>query len=240
MIKTVPVISPHSRATIKQAVQLQSLQAQRVMSRSFEKLQQSLFSVSVILRIISDDESEIERIDAFIDEQIEAVESDLANELARLRKILDDNGIEELAAYSKPENMVVEIDSPRANKFLRQVIQLDNLMVLIDTAWLSGEFDDRQKKSASFQWQQRLIKLAGRIIAIEKRARIAASKKGKADEVQANAPADTSEIDADVAAAAAEADKEMPALLGQKKTRAVRAVQDEEEKELEPMAIAHS
>ncbi|MFC1380862.1 MAG: hypothetical protein G8D84_19315 [gamma proteobacterium symbiont of Clathrolucina costata] len=182
------------------------------MHRSFEKLKQSLFSLSVILRIISDNETEIEKIDAYIDEQFAAVETDIAAEQARLKKVLADNGIEDLANYSKPESYEVEIDSPRANTFLRLNSQLDNLMLLIDTAWLCGEFDDKQKKNATFQWQQRLIKLAGRIIALEKRARVAATKKGKDEEVQTHAPVDTSETDAEVAAAAAEADAEMPEL----------------------------
>lgn len=206
------VNSPYSRAVIKRTVEFNSLQAQRVMHRSFEKLKQSLFSLSVILRIIADDESEIEKIDAYIDEQFNSVESDIATEQARLRKVLEDNGIEDLAGYSKPSTYSIEIDTPRAHTFLRLISQLDNLMLLIDTAWLCGEFDDKQKKNATFQWQQRLIKLSGRIIALEKRARVAATKKGKDEEVESQAPVDTSETDSEVAAAAEEADSEMPPL----------------------------
>lgn len=212
MTQTNTVNSPYSRAIIQRTVEFNSLQAQRVMHRSFEKLKQSLFSLSVILRIISDNETEIEKIDAYIDEQFVSAEEDLATEQARLRKVLEDNGIEDLAGYSKPETYKIELDSPRANTFLRLIAQLDNLMLLIDTAWLCGEFDDKQKKNATFQWQQRLIKLAGRIIALEKRARVAATKKGKDDEVQAQAPVDTSETDSEVAAAAEEADADMPEL----------------------------
>ncbi|MCG7878821.1 MAG: hypothetical protein AB2669_07950 [Candidatus Thiodiazotropha endolucinida] len=212
MTQTNTVNSPYSRAIIERTVEFNSLQAQRVMHRSFEKLKQSLFSLSVILRIISDNETEIEKIDAYIDEQFVSAEEDLATEQARLRKVLEDNGIEDLAGYSKPETYKIELDSPRANTFLRLIAQLDNLMLLIDTAWLCGEFDDKQKKNATFQWQQRLIKLAGRIIALEKRARVAATKKGKDEEVQAKAPVDTSETDSEVAAAAEEADADMPEL----------------------------
>ncbi len=190
MLQSNNVNSPYSRAIIRRAVDLKSLQAQRVMHRSFDKLKQSLFSLSVILRIISDDESEIEKIDAYIDEQFASTEQDLALEQARLQKVLEDNGVEEAAQYSRPEHYEIEIDSPRANVFLRMVTQLDTLMSLIDTAWLCGEFNDTQKKNATFLWQQRLIKLAGRIIALERRARIAASRKGKDAEVQEQAPAE--------------------------------------------------
>lgn len=212
MSKSNTVSSPYSRAIIQRSIEFNSLQAQRVMHRSFEKLKQSLFSLSVILRIISDNETEIEKIDAYIDDQFISVEEELATEQSRLRKVLEDNGIEDLAGYSKPEQYNIDLDSPRANTFLRLIAQLDNLMLLIDTAWLCGEFDDKQKKNATFQWQQRLIKLAARIIALEKRARMAASKKGKDDEVQAQAPMDTSETDSEVAAAVEEADADMPVL----------------------------
>lgn len=212
MTQTNTVNSPYSRAIIQRTVEFNSLQAQRVMHRSFEKLKQSLFSLSVILRIISDNETEIEKIDAYIDEQFASAEEDFATEQARLRKVLEDNGVEDLAGYSRPETYKIELDSPRANTFLRLIALLDNLMLFIDTAWLCGEFDDKQKKNATFQWQQRLIKLAGRIIALEKRARVAATKKGKDEEVQAQAPADTSETDSEVAAAAEEADATMPKL----------------------------
>jgi len=204
--------SPHSRAILKRTVELNSLQAQRVMKRSFEKLKQSLFSQAVILRIITDNEAGIEKFDSYISEQFTTTEEDLAKENARLIKVLEDNGIEVQVSYSKPESYKIELDSPRANTFLRLITQLDDLMLLIDTAWLCGEFDDKQKKTATFQWQQRLVKLAGRIIALEKRARISATKKGKDEEVQALAPVDTSLTDPDVAAATDEAAANMPEL----------------------------
>lgn len=193
--------SPYSRAIIERTVSFNSLQAHRVMNRSFDKLKQSLFSLSVILPIISNNEEEMEAIDTFVSEQFSTVEKDLSLAKGQLSKILEDNGIEELAQYSKPEEFRVEVDTPKVNTFLRLVSELDQLMLYIDTVWLCGEFDDKQKKNATYQWQQRFIKLAGRLIAIEKRARVAASKLGKAEEVDEKAPVDNGAIDAEVAAA---------------------------------------
>lgn len=193
-----------SRPQLARTLQFNSLQAQKVIDRSFERLKYALFSTSVILRIISDDEEEIARIDGYINEQFAMVEGELTMAKAQLEKILASNGIGELARYSNPETRTVEVDSPRAGVFLKLVSLLDDLILLIDTAWLCGEFNDIQKKDATYQWQQRLIRLAGRIVAIERRARAAAFNKGKADEVQAQAPADTGETDAEITAAAEE------------------------------------
>ncbi|MBX2808144.1 MAG: hypothetical protein KTR20_05875 [Cellvibrionaceae bacterium] len=205
----------HSRAIIQRKVEFRSLQAQRVMHRSFNKLQQSVFSVSVILKIISDDEDEISKIDDYIDEHFIETEKELTLEQSRIRQILDDNGIEEMASYSKPKAYDVQLDSPRANTFLRLVGHLDALILLIDTAWLCGELTDKQKKQTSFQWQQRLIKLAARIMGLEKRARIAAFNQGKGDEVDAQAPVDTSERDAEMDAEATATLEETMPLLAQ-------------------------
>ena len=145
-----------SRPQLARTLQFNSLQAQKVIDRSFERLKYALFSTSVILRIISDDEEEIARIDGYINEQFAMVEGELTMAKAQLEKILASNGIGELARYSNPETRTVEVDSPRAGVFLKLVSLLDDLILLIDTAWLCGEFNDIQKKDATYQWQQRL------------------------------------------------------------------------------------
>ncbi|MCZ5096726.1 hypothetical protein O5851_25075 [Escherichia coli] len=44
----------YSRPVFKQVLKVNSLQAQRVMERSFERVSNSLFSIDVILRIIGE------------------------------------------------------------------------------------------------------------------------------------------------------------------------------------------
>ena len=202
------VKSPYSRAIMHRTISLNSTQAHHVMNRSFNKLKRSLFSLSVIMPIISDDEEEVETIDAYISEQFAIVESELAAEVGRFGKLIEDNGIDERAEYSSPVNFEVVLDTPKAGAFLRMVSDMDQLMALIDTAWLCGELDNKQKKNATFSWRQRLIKLAGRIIGIERRARVAADRQGKGDIVEENAPIDNSEIDTEMAEAAEEVPRE--------------------------------
>lgn len=202
----------NSRAYINRTVSFGSFQAQKVMTRSYDALRRSLFQLSVILRIISSNEAEIEKIDQYVEDQFTTLQKELAVEQARIKKILEDNGIEDYAVFSKPEKFEPVIDSRRANTFLRLIGDLDELMVLIETAWLTGEFDDRQRRTATLNWQQRLIKLAARIIALENRARNAATKKGKDDQVQEQAPATTDEHSTEVKEAVLEVEKDMPEL----------------------------
>lgn len=192
-----PIQSPHSRAVMERTLELRSLQAQKVMNRSFDKLRQSLFSVSVILRITYSDD-EVDSVEQFISSQFEQLENDANSEIERILKILEDNGVSSLAHYSKPTLFKVSIDTPAINRFLNLVSLLDDLMLHIDSAWLNGELDDKQKKNASFTWQQRLIKLAGRIIHLENQTRRAAIANGKEAEVNEAAPADNSDTSNDL------------------------------------------
>ncbi|EOW3238702.1 hypothetical protein ACOV3A_004568 [Citrobacter freundii] len=125
----------YSRPVFKQVLKVNSLQAQRVMERSFERVSNSLFSIDVILRIIGEQD---------------------------------------------------EID--QVAQFAHLIRKLDTLMGIVDTLWLNTVLTSKQRTDATYQWQQRLIKLAGRIIGIEKRARISAHSKGKEGEVAEAAP----------------------------------------------------
>ena len=48
---------------------------------------------------------------------------------------------------------------------------LDELMVLIDSLWLSGLLTNRHRSEAAYQWQQRILRIARRIAAIESAVR---------------------------------------------------------------------
>ncbi|EOS8495043.1 hypothetical protein ACNPQG_005291, partial [Klebsiella pneumoniae] len=78
--------------------------------------------------------------------------------------------------------------SPQVAQFAHLIRKLDTLMGIVDTLWLNTVLTSKQRTDATYQWQQRLIKLAGRIIGIEKRARISAHSKGKEGEVAEAAP----------------------------------------------------
>lgn len=176
-----------SRPVFKRVLKVNSLQAQRVIERSFQRVSDSLFSIDVILRIIGE-QDEIDQVESIIQEHIEKVSVDLDTATNQLKKLMEDNGIEGAPEYTSPNQYDIEINSPQVAQFAHLVRKLDNLMLLVDTLWLNSILTSKQRKDATYQWQQRLIKLAGRIIGIEKRARISAHSKGKKDEVEAAAP----------------------------------------------------
>ena len=178
---------PCSRPVFRQNLNVNSLQAQRVMERSFDRVSNALFSLDVILRIIGD-QKEIDQVEEIIHGHIDKVSEDMTKAMDQLQKVMTDNGIEAVPGYSAPVNYPIEITSPQVAQFAHLIRNLDKLMSLVDTLWLNSILSSQQRSDATYEWQQRLIKLAGRIIGMEKRARISAHTKGKDKEVAEAAP----------------------------------------------------
>ncbi|WP_438320198.1 hypothetical protein ACSYAF_16995 (plasmid) [Edwardsiella tarda] len=177
----------HSRPVFTQSLKLNSLQAQRVMDRSFSRVSNALFSIDVILRIIGD-QAAIDEVELVILEHISKVSDDLDQTSAQLKKLMADNGIDEMPGYTNPKEYSIEINSPHVAQFAHMIRKMDALMGVVDTLWLHSILNSKQRTDANYQWQQRFIRLSGRIIGIEKRARISAHSKGKATEVEQAAP----------------------------------------------------
>lgn len=202
-----------SKPSFTRSMTLNSLQSQRVYKRSFERVSYSLFSIDVILQIITDrngDRQAISVMESAIRGLFEKFSTDLAEEIVRCKKLLSDHGIAESdhVTYTDPQIIDVQLTSPQVIEFARLMVQLDELMALVDTLWLNTIFDNRQRADANYIWQQRLIKLASRIIGNEGRARRAAYRAGHKDEVDELAPAETIDDDAELAEEVAKVEEE--------------------------------
>ncbi|MBB3105164.1 hypothetical protein [Azomonas macrocytogenes] len=190
-----------SRPVFTQKLTVNSLQAQRVVERSFSRVSRSLFSLEVILRIIGRKDA-IDEVEKVITSSIKTVADDLDKTQTQLKTIMDSNGIDSVPAYTNPQIVEFEIFSPKTVQFIRLITKLDTLMGYVDTLWMNSELDNVQRATLTYEWQQRLNRLAARIIGIEKHARIAAYKEGKQQEVDAQAPAQTEDVELDEASEA--------------------------------------
>lgn len=184
-----------SRAFYNTEVTLHTHDAQVAMTRTFEHTRNSLFYTSIILKIVWDDESKIEVVDAYIDNLLAKMQKQLNDEIARLSALMDSQAIASIASYSDPTPYTVQIDSPRLTSYVRIIETLDNLIRLIDTVWLGAIINDRERRTESFKWRQLVIKLAGQIIGQQGRARHAARKAGKDEQVAAVAPVQEMNLD---------------------------------------------
>lgn len=186
--------TPLSIPVYRQTLSLSSLQAQRVMNRSFAAAAGSLFRIDVIIRILGKEE-DVDEVESLIRKMIKELAHDMDKELSGADQLLADGGIETLPEYTHPREFEIEIKSPQIANFARLVTKLDQLMLRVDALWINGLMPNKQRARTTYQWQQRLLGLAGRVIGYEKRARIAAYRAGKQSEVEDLAPTRDQEAD---------------------------------------------
>jgi hypothetical protein len=173
----------YSRPAFDRRITIQSEQAQRVFEREFPRVVSALYAIDVILRIIGDNK-EIDEIESVVGAMIGECAKDLQNEKARIDKVREDNGITSLPRYTHPEQVEVRIVSPQVAQFVALLQKMDELMISLDALWLCGVLSNKQRSDGVYQWQQRLLRLGRRIVAIERRARASAGKRGKEAEVR--------------------------------------------------------
>ena len=189
---TAPTSNGVSVPAFEQMLKLNTLQAQKVMRRVFSRAAGSLYRTDVILRIIGGDE-DAERVELVINQMLSEVETALQEAQKEMAQRLEENGVDVLPVYDAPTEEQVRITSPHVARFVSLVRKLDLLITQIDALWLSGLMTNKERNDAVYRWQQRVIGLGSRIIGLERRARQAAQRKGKGDQVEAEAPLDEKE-----------------------------------------------
>jgi hypothetical protein len=173
----------YSRPVFDQRITIQSEQAQRVFEREFARVVSSLYAIDVILRIIGDDR-EIDEVEGMVGAMIGDCAKDIQDEKGRIEKLREDNGITASPRYTNPEQVEVRIVSPQVSQFVALLQKMDELMIALDALWLCGVLSNKQRSDGVYQWQQRLLRLGRRIVAIERRARASAGRRGKLAEVR--------------------------------------------------------
>ncbi|MFZ2451510.1 MAG: hypothetical protein WAW36_13420 [Methylovulum miyakonense] len=172
-----------SRPVFERSIKIHSEQAIRVIRRSYGRLIRSLYAIDVILRIVGQEQA-IDDIEAVVSKMIGDCALQLQQEKARLDKLCADNGIAESPKYTNPTDFKARITSPQIAQFVELIKLLDQLMIAMDTLWLCQILTSKQCSTARYQWQQRLHRLARRIVTIEQRAHQAAYTQGRGEEVR--------------------------------------------------------
>lgn len=170
-----------------QAVQIKTLQAQKVMSRVFSRASNSLYRIDVILRVIGSEDA-AEQVEQVISDEINEATTALKSALDRVKVVMDTNGITEPPSYDLVFNEEVRIISPHVARFVNLVRMLDEIITCIDALWLNSIVNNKDRNDEVYLWQQRIMKLGSRIITIESRARESARAQGKQEEVDREAP----------------------------------------------------
>lgn len=164
-----------SRPVILRSTTLRSYQAQHTFRRSWEGTSRSFYLLTVVLRAIANDD-EAREVEGVVDAQITEMQDRLTAETARLERICEDSGIDPAPSFTKPQNIDVEISSPRANRYLGLINQMDRVVGLISLLWLSGVRNDSQYSAECYLWQRGMLRLSNRVREIANRALAAANR----------------------------------------------------------------
>ncbi|WP_026600467.1 hypothetical protein [Methylomonas sp. 11b] len=178
-----PARTAISRPVFERTFKINSEQAIRVIRNSYERLIRSLYAIDVVLRIVGQEEA-VDEIEAIVSMMITECAEQLQQEKARLEKLKADNGIAEIPTYTHPREFVARIASPQIAQFVELIRLLDQLMMVMDTLWLCQVIDNKHCVDARYHWQQRLQRLANRIVTIERQAHREAYAQGHGEEVR--------------------------------------------------------
>ena len=172
-----------SRPMFERTFKVNSEQAIRVIRNSYERLIRSLYAIDVILRIVGQEQA-VDEIETIVSSMIAECAEQLQQEKLRLEKLKTDNGITETPTYTHPREFVAKIASPQIAQFIELIRLLDQLMMIMDTLWLCQVIDNKHCVDARYHWQQRLQRLANRIVTIERKAHREAYAQGHGEAVR--------------------------------------------------------
>jgi translation elongation factor EF-Ts len=172
-----------SRPIFERTFSINSEQAIRVIRNSYHRLMVSLYAIDVILRIIGREET-VDEIESLVSQMIAECAEQLQQEKSRLEKLKADNGITETPTYTHPREFVAKIASPQIAQFVELIRLLDQLMIVMDTLWLCQVISNKHCIAARLEWQQRLLRLANKIVTMERHAHQAAYEQGHGEEVR--------------------------------------------------------
>ena len=148
-----------SRPAIIKTLLLQSEQAQNVYRKSFRQLDRHAFSISIISRARMH-QDKAEKAEQKISGMFAKVNDDLDLHIERLKHLYQKSSIDEQTAMSNPLNIKAKITTRLSMEFLALIEKLDNFLCMFEPLVILGQISYEQRQTVTFQWQDRLNKLA--------------------------------------------------------------------------------
>lgn len=109
-------------------------------SPPFAGVSPALFAIDVVTRKMGKTNRAFDHKAVFsaVDARMSLVEEDLQGEIARLETFIKNEEIFVRASYNNPVEYTYEITTPQILRAAKMIEQLDQLIVLVDTLWLTG------------------------------------------------------------------------------------------------------
>lgn len=181
-----------SRPELHVKVTLHSTHAQRVAGRNMMEVARALYTISVILQVIGD-QDQADQVQEIVAGKIRELSVKLQAHLAKFRQQREQAGIDQFPVYRLPMKLTMRISSPELSQYATLIQALDSLSIETDTLWLSGLITNRQHANIAYDWRRELMRLTDEITRIESMARTSAVGVDAAQQIAERAE-DASEV----------------------------------------------
>ncbi|NEV61621.1 AcaB family transcriptional regulator [Thiorhodococcus minor] len=174
----------HSRPVFDRQIRIHSEYARRLVSlRQFRPTMTALYGIDVILRIVATDE-EADQFERVITQRLEALSEALVAERERLQLELERHDLlKARPRYTHPVDLKVQIASPHIGAYTHLILEVDQLMIAIDTLWLSGLLSSKARTEIGIRWRNQLGRAAQSFIELHRYAYDEAKRRGQSEAV---------------------------------------------------------
>lgn len=158
-----PEKSGASRAILSCELVLSSEETQRIFRRTFKATERNLYAIDVLTSIKLGNEVN-QKLLSIVDLWMTQIREDLQSERERVTVLYDQLNLSETATYSSPVRVRIEWATPFAKRYADMLLKLDELLRIVNTLWLHDALPPVQNRV--YSWQQRFMRLAGRLRAL--------------------------------------------------------------------------
>lgn len=170
----------HSIPYYERTVVLNTTPAQLAFESAYRPCAKALQGLSSILPNMVSNKNELDAVYEAVENKLKEGLSEIREEANRIKKIAEDNGIElGKLKYTNSVSVNADLSSPRIDRYLQIIIELDELITLIHTAWFAGFIADDVKSALERRWRRKVISVAAEIKNISNRAFKAYTQKTK-------------------------------------------------------------
>ncbi|WP_200157818.1 AcaB family transcriptional regulator [Allochromatium vinosum] len=188
----------HSRPVFDRPVRIHSEYARRLVSeRQFRPAMTALYGLDVILRLIAT-EAEADQVETVIATRLSELSQELVGERERLHAELERYDLLAVRPrYTQPIDLRVQIASPHIGAYTNLILELDQLMMAIDTLWLSGVLSNKEHTERQIAWRNRLGAAGQSFIDLHRYAYAEAERRGQREAVDRESRAGLQGFDTD-------------------------------------------
>lgn len=163
----------YSKPSLKGSITLNTEQAKFFGGNRFDNLMTSMFIVDVISRKLAQKLKTFdhEAVANAVGKKIEEVEKTIDAETQRLEAYLKAQKVAVRASYSSPMVRSFDITSPEIMRISKLLVAFDNLIMLMDTAWLAEKVGSAEAETYRTERTRQMLKLTRSLVGLGQSAR---------------------------------------------------------------------